>query len=196
MNKLFHVGLQTWQAQNLWPLGNTDKILTLFPDHSDKQNYQSDDSSITWIFHDERHQGATPDDLSLPSSEKLTFFPPPPCVLAGTVCVGDCGRGGGPPLSSEYWAPGCVQPPLSPADSSPSQPCSLFQDHRLAQIPSWKAPRTPARPPGCPGPGALLLPMQRRNREANTVEVLLLGFESDLVYNKNNQMWHTVHRRQ
>lgn len=26
---------------NLWPLGNTDKILTLFPDHSDDWNHQS-----------------------------------------------------------------------------------------------------------------------------------------------------------
>lgn len=120
---------------------------------------ESEDSSITWVFHDGRHQGATP-DLSLSCSEKLTFFPPPPCVLAGIVCVGDCGRGGGPPLASEHWAPGCVLPPLSPADSSPSQPCSLFQGHLLTQIPSWKAPRTPARPPDCPGPGALLRPIQ------------------------------------
>ncbi len=115
--------------------------------------------TVTRVFHDERHQGDTP-NLFLSYHEKLTFFQPLPCALAGLVCGGDCGSEGGPPPVSEHWAPGCVLPPLSPADSSLSQPCSLFQGHRLEQIPSWKAPQTPARPPGCPEPGALLQPKQ------------------------------------
>lgn len=160
MNKLFHVGLQTWQAQTCDFLETLTKFLLYF-----LTTVTSETTrvwlfrSITWLFHDDRDQGDTP-DLSLSPSEKLTFFPPPPCVSAGLVCVDDCGRGAAPPPASEHWAPGCVLPPLSPADSSPSQPCSLFQGHRLEQIPSWKAPRTPARLPGFPGPGALLQPVQ------------------------------------
>lgn len=61
---------------NLWPLGNTDNVLTLFPDHSDKLNHRDRVwlfEAITWVFHDERRQGATP-ELSLVSSEKTHFL--------------------------------------------------------------------------------------------------------------------------